>query len=127
MFLNKNFIDGSSISFLSTIDFSQFWFMYFVHCCVQVKKLLSERIEQDRKLHKQEEEVKKLEGRLQTVVQDKTRAEGRVGALERELGASTRAGDILKQKVSTQRGKYSNKKWVHRGENTQTKSEYTEG
>ena len=43
--------------------------------------------------------MKRLEAKLQMVVQDKTRSESRVGTLEKELGASVRAGEILKQKV----------------------------
>ncbi|XP_072120644.1 hyaluronan mediated motility receptor [Mobula birostris] len=66
----------------------------------EIRCLLQQRGEQDKRLHSLEEELKKVEGKLAAVVREKTSLTSNVASLERQLSELQKANDLLKTKFS---------------------------
>ncbi|XP_059846725.1 hyaluronan mediated motility receptor [Hypanus sabinus] len=64
----------------------------------EIRCLLQQRGEQDKRLHSLEEELKKVEGKLAAVVREKTSLTSNVASLERQLSELQKANDLLKTK-----------------------------
>ncbi|KAJ8337676.1 hypothetical protein SKAU_G00366420 [Synaphobranchus kaupii] len=67
----------------------------------EIRALLQQRGEQDRRLQALEEELRKVEARLLSAVREKTGLSANVASLERQLGELKKANEFLKTKFST--------------------------
>ena len=65
-----------------------------------MNKVLSEKIEAERKLKKKEEDANKLESKLQATQKEKTMLETKVASAEKHLAQFTKSNEILKNKVN---------------------------
>ncbi len=65
----------------------------------QIKRLLRERTDLDKRLQQRDEEVSRLEGRLQQAVKDRTSLQANLASAEKEVKDTKKANDLLKQKV----------------------------
>lgn len=63
---------------------------------------MNERVNLDKKLLAREEELKRIDGKLQNALRDRTAAESKVSSLEKELVQKEKANDVLKNKVLDQ-------------------------
>ncbi|KAG9346772.1 hypothetical protein JZ751_007089 [Albula glossodonta] len=67
----------------------------------EIRSLVQQRAEQDRRLQVLEEELRKLEAKLLAAVREKTGLSASVASLERQLGDLKKANEFLKTKFST--------------------------
>lgn len=65
----------------------------------QIRSLVQQRGEQDRRLQTLEEELKKLEAKLLAAVREKTGLAANVASLERQLSELKKTNEFLKTKV----------------------------
>uniref|UniRef100_A0AAY4E8R1 Hyaluronan-mediated motility receptor C-terminal domain-containing protein n=1 Tax=Denticeps clupeoides TaxID=299321 RepID=A0AAY4E8R1_9TELE len=68
--------------------------------CPQIRSLVQQRGEQDRRLMTLEEDLKKLEAKLLVTVREKTGLAASVASLERQLAEVKKVNEFLKSKVS---------------------------
>ncbi|XP_062332634.1 hyaluronan mediated motility receptor [Osmerus eperlanus] len=66
----------------------------------EIRSLLTQRGEQDRRLQSLEEELRKVEAKLLSAVREKTGLSASVTSLERQLAEMKKANEFLKNKVS---------------------------
>lgn len=69
--------------------------------CLQIRSLVQQRGEQDRRLLALEEELKKVEAKLLAAVREKTTSASTVTTLERQCLELKKINDFLKSKVSS--------------------------
>ena len=67
---------------------------------LQLKRVLQERRDIDRRLHQKEEDYTKLDGRLQQNLRDRSALQASVASLEKQLSDINRANHTLKSKVN---------------------------
>lgn len=65
----------------------------------QIRSLVQQRGEQDRRLQAIEEELKKMEAKLLAAVREKTGLAANVASLERQISELTKTNEFLKTKV----------------------------
>lgn len=65
----------------------------------QIRSLVQQRGEQDRRLQDLEEELKKLEAKLLAAVREKTGVAANMASLERQLTELKKTNEFLKTKV----------------------------
>ncbi|MGH0120075.1 UNVERIFIED_CONTAM: hypothetical protein FKN15_062765 [Acipenser sinensis] len=65
----------------------------------EVRLLIQQRGDQDKKIQASEEELRKVEAKLVVAVREKTGLAASIASLERQLGDLKRANDLLKTKV----------------------------
>lgn len=65
----------------------------------QIRSLVQQRGEQDRRLQALEEELKRLEAKLLAAVREKTGLAANVASLERQLAELKKTNEFLKSKV----------------------------
>ena len=65
----------------------------------QIKRLLKERVDQDKLLSNKDEEVKKLEGRLHNANSDKCSLQAKLATAEKDLQINKKSNELLKTKV----------------------------
>ncbi|XP_013391271.1 hyaluronan mediated motility receptor [Lingula anatina] len=66
----------------------------------EIKKLLKERATQDKTLANKEEEITRLDGKLQAAYKDRSGLQAQVAVLEKELKEVNKGNEILKAKVN---------------------------
>ena len=67
---------------------------------IQIRRLLQERSNLDKELIRTQQELGKVEGKLQNVVREKSSLTTQVAALEKDLLAMKKSTDVLKNKVN---------------------------
>ena len=73
-------------------------YMYCV-AFLQIKQLLKEKTELEKKFSSKGQNVVQLEGRLQQAQKDKSTLQAKVAALDKEVGSLKKSNDMLKVKV----------------------------
>ncbi|MFT7809927.1 hyaluronan mediated motility receptor-like isoform X2 [Arapaima gigas] len=71
----------------------------------EIRSLVQQRGEQDRRLQALEEEIRKMEAKLLAAVREKTGLSASVASLERQLGELKKVNEFLKNKVSADASK----------------------
>ncbi len=66
---------------------------------LQIKQLLKEKTELEKKFTSKGQNVVQLEGRLQLAEKDKSTLQAKVAALDKEVGSLKKSNDMLKVKV----------------------------
>jgi hyaluronan-mediated motility receptor len=66
---------------------------------LQIRLLIQERNELQKRVDLKDEELSKIESRLQAVLKERTSLAANVASLERDLGDLRKANDTLKTKV----------------------------
>lgn len=66
---------------------------------LQIRVLLQERTNQDKQLCQREDEITKLEGRLNNAQTDRSSLMAKVASLEKAIKDANKSNDLLKTKV----------------------------